>query len=141
VKFKLEEGQASFIVREVEAHRRGGATLGHGRVAARWDFRAAADLRRFATASRWYYSMRRKKGRLDSEESTREWPADGAHWRGKLGGGGGSDSDTGSGSLVVGADKRSSGGCRLVLRRGRKWRGKLVRVNGEKLDGGGADGF
>jgi hypothetical protein len=108
VKLELEE-EAPSIVREVDARRSGGATWGRGGAVARWDFRAAADLRQSMTTSWWYYSMRRKKGRLDFEESTPEWLTDAAHRRGKLGDSGGSDSGVGSSSLAAGADKRSSG--------------------------------
>jgi hypothetical protein len=135
VKLNLEEGEAPSVVREVEAHCRGGATWGRRGAAAQRDFRAAAP--------RWYNSMRRKKGSLDSEQSTREWSVNGAHWRGKLSDGGGSDSSVGGGSLMVGMDKRSSGvwGCHLLLWRGSKWRGKLMHVTGEELDGRGTSGF
>jgi hypothetical protein len=85
------------MVREAEAHYMGGATWG----------------RRGVAASRWSYSTRRKKGSLDSEDSTWEWPVDGAHRRGKLGRGGESDSSMRSDSPMVGVDKRSSGGVGL----------------------------
>jgi hypothetical protein len=52
------------------SHRRGGVTWGRGGAVVRRDFRAAADLQRSAAASQWYNSPRRKKGSLDSKQST-----------------------------------------------------------------------
>jgi hypothetical protein len=88
VKLNLEEGEAPSVVREVEAHCRGGATWGRGGAAAQQDFRAVVP--------RWYNSMRRRKGSLDSEQSTWEWSVNGAHRRRKLSDGGGSDSGVGA---------------------------------------------
>jgi hypothetical protein len=54
-----------------------------------------ADLWPSAAAFRCSYNTERKKGSLDSKGLTQKWPADGAHWRGKLDSGGGFDSGVG----------------------------------------------